>query len=51
MGWNVVYQFRKAQNEIDQYLKLVPLIALVDNARVRERQNCKSLKWIKMSTL
>ncbi|KAL4369218.1 hypothetical protein GQ457_05G012190 [Hibiscus cannabinus] len=37
MGWNIVYQFRKAQNEIDQYLKLVPLITLVDNARVRER--------------
>ncbi|KAI4386826.1 hypothetical protein MLD38_004725 [Melastoma candidum] len=37
MGWNIVYQFRKAQNEIDRYLKLVPLITLVDNARVRER--------------
>ncbi|XP_031494836.1 protein MID1-COMPLEMENTING ACTIVITY 1 [Nymphaea colorata] len=37
MGWNIVYQFRKAQTEIDRYLKLVPLIALVDNARVRER--------------
>ncbi|KAM7259115.1 hypothetical protein ACFE04_014856 [Oxalis oulophora] len=37
MGWNIVYQFRKAQNEIDQYLKLIPLITLVDNARVRER--------------
>ncbi|KAE8675733.1 Protein MID1-COMPLEMENTING ACTIVITY 2 [Hibiscus syriacus] len=37
MGWNIVYQFRKAQNEIDQYLKIVPLITLVDNARVRER--------------
>ncbi|CAM8921763.1 unnamed protein product [Rhodiola kirilowii] len=37
MGWNIVYQFRKAQNEIDQYLQLVPLITLVDNARVRER--------------
>lgn len=35
MGWNIVYQFRKAQNEIDRYLKLVPLITLVDNARVR----------------
>ncbi|KAK8694539.1 hypothetical protein V6N13_072088 [Hibiscus sabdariffa] len=35
MGWNIVYQFRKAQNEIDQYLKIVPLITLVDNARVR----------------
>ncbi|KAI4381784.1 hypothetical protein MLD38_007826 [Melastoma candidum] len=37
MGWNIVYQFRKAQNEIDRYLKLIPLITLVDNARVRER--------------
>ncbi|KAI9109637.1 hypothetical protein K1719_019267 [Acacia pycnantha] len=37
MGWNIVYQFRKAQNEIDRYLRLVPLITLVDNARVRDR--------------
>ncbi|KAK8569321.1 hypothetical protein V6N13_107160 [Hibiscus sabdariffa] len=37
MGWNIEYQFRKAQNEIDQYLKIVPLITLVDNARFRER--------------
>lgn len=37
MGWNIVYQFRKAQTEIDRYLKIVPLITLVDNARVRER--------------
>ncbi|RYR27320.1 hypothetical protein Ahy_B01g051372 isoform B [Arachis hypogaea] len=37
MGWNIVYQFRKAQNEIDRLLRLVPLITLVDNARVRER--------------
>ncbi|KAF3440333.1 hypothetical protein FNV43_RR18617 [Rhamnella rubrinervis] len=35
MGWNIVYQFRKAQNEIDRYLRLVPLITLVDNSRVR----------------
>ena len=35
MGWNIVYQFRKAQNEIDRLLRLVPLITLVDNARVR----------------
>ncbi|CAL5326510.1 unnamed protein product [Camellia sinensis] len=35
MGWNIVYQFRRAQNEIDRYLKIVPLITLVDNARVR----------------
>ena len=37
MGWNIVYQFRRAQNEIDRYLRLVPLITLVDNARVRVR--------------
>nr|XP_043607805.1 protein MID1-COMPLEMENTING ACTIVITY 1 isoform X2 [Erigeron canadensis] len=37
MGWNIVYQFRRAQNEIDRYLKIIPLISLVDNARVRER--------------
>ncbi|PWA75524.1 PLAC8 family protein [Artemisia annua] len=35
MGWNIVYQFRKAQNEIDNYLKIIPLITLVDNARER----------------
>lgn len=35
MGWNIVYQFRRAQSEIDQYLKIIPLITLVDNARVR----------------
>ncbi|CAH8345155.1 unnamed protein product [Eruca vesicaria subsp. sativa] len=37
MGWNIVYQFRKAQDEIDRFLKIIPLITLVDNARVRER--------------
>ncbi|KAK4492989.1 hypothetical protein RD792_000040 [Penstemon davidsonii] len=37
MGWNIVYQFRKAQVEIDRYLRIIPLITLVDNARVRER--------------
>lgn len=37
MGWNIVYQFRKAQNEIDRYLRIVPLITLVDNARLKER--------------
>ncbi|XP_004509394.1 protein MID1-COMPLEMENTING ACTIVITY 1-like [Cicer arietinum] len=37
MGWNIVYQFRKAQNEIDRYLRLVPLITLVDNTRVNAR--------------
>ncbi|ONM09862.1 DNA mismatch repair protein MLH1 [Zea mays] len=29
MGWNIIYQFRKAQSEIDNYLCLVPLITLV----------------------
>lgn len=37
MGWNIVNQFRRAQDEIDRYLKIIPLITLVDNARVRER--------------
>lgn len=45
MGWNIVYQFRRAQTEIDQYLKIIPLITLVDNARVRER-----LEYIEMDT-
>nr|KAJ0215685.1 hypothetical protein LSAT_V11C300155150 [Lactuca sativa] len=35
MGWNIFYQFGKSQNEIDRYLKIIPLITLVDNARVR----------------
>ncbi|GER30449.1 PLAC8 family protein [Striga asiatica] len=37
MGWNIVYQFRRAQEEIDRYLRIIPLIALIDNARVKER--------------
>lgn len=35
MGWTIEYQFRKAQDEIDRYLKIIPLITLVDNSRVR----------------
>lgn len=35
MGWNIVYQFRKHQDEIDRFLKIIPLITLVDNARIR----------------
>lgn len=35
MGWTIVYQFKKAQDEIDRYLKIIPLISLVDNSRVR----------------
>ncbi|XP_078442927.1 protein MID1-COMPLEMENTING ACTIVITY 1-like [Wolffia australiana] len=41
MGRNMASQFRKAQTEIDQYLMLIPLITLVDNARIKER-----LEWI-----
>ncbi|CAL9044932.1 cell number regulator 13-like isoform X1 [Musa acuminata AAA Group] len=37
MGWNIVYQFRRAQSEIDRYLRLIPLITLVDKHRIRER--------------
>ncbi|KAL8514795.1 hypothetical protein ACS0TY_013758 [Phlomoides rotata] len=37
MGWNIVYQFRRAQEEIDRYLRIIPLIALLDNARVKDR--------------
>ncbi|PWA83698.1 hypothetical protein CTI12_AA165720 [Artemisia annua] len=43
MGWTIVYQFKKAQDEIDRYLKIIPLISLVDNSRVRER-----LEYIEM---
>lgn len=35
MGWSIVYQFRLAQEEIDRYLRIIPLIALLDNARVK----------------
>nr|GMD99260.1 protein MID1-COMPLEMENTING ACTIVITY 1-like [Ipomoea batatas] len=37
MGWSIVYQFRRAQEEIDRYLRIIPLIALLDNARVKRR--------------
>lgn len=35
MGWNVVYQFRRVQSEIDRYLKLVPLISVVHEFRMQ----------------
>ncbi|KAA8539545.1 hypothetical protein F0562_026237 [Nyssa sinensis] len=35
MGWSIVYQFRQVQNEIDRYLKLVPLISLVHEYRIQ----------------
>ncbi|KAB1217658.1 Protein MID1-COMPLEMENTING ACTIVITY 1 [Morella rubra] len=34
-GWNVVYQFRQVQAEIDRYLRLVPLISLVHEFRMQ----------------
>lgn len=37
LGWTIVSQFRHSQAEIDRYLKLIPLIQLVDNKRVREK--------------
>ncbi|XVF24173.1 hypothetical protein REPUB_Repub13aG0104600 [Reevesia pubescens] len=36
MGWNIVYQFRQIQAEIDRYLKLVPLISLVHEFRMQK---------------
>ena len=35
MGWSVVYQFRHVQDEIDRYLRLVPLISLVHEFRMQ----------------
>ena len=35
MGWNVVYQFRQVQADIDRYLRLVPLISLVHEFRMQ----------------
>jgi hypothetical protein len=34
MGWVYVNKFRDYQDEIDKYLKLIPLISLVENSRV-----------------
>lgn len=35
MGWTYVNKFRDYQDEIDKYLKLIPLISLVEDNRVR----------------
>jgi hypothetical protein len=35
MGWSVVYQFRQVHDEIDRYLRLVPLISLVHEFRMQ----------------
>lgn len=37
MGWSIVYQFRQAQAEIDRFMKILPLISLVDGHRIQER--------------
>jgi hypothetical protein len=34
MGWSIVAQFKELQQEIDRYLRLIPLISLVENHRV-----------------
>ncbi|WOL07335.1 protein kinase 2A, chloroplastic-like [Canna indica] len=39
MGWNSVLQFRRAREEIDDYLKLIPLITLLDIVRSKEKVN------------
>ncbi|KAL3675146.1 hypothetical protein R1sor_025094 [Riccia sorocarpa] len=33
MGWHIVNQFKEYQCEIDRYLRLIPLISLVENHR------------------
>lgn len=40
MGWNIVNQFHKAQDEIGQHLKIIPLFIHVDNARFRVMKLC-----------
>ncbi|KNA22589.1 hypothetical protein SOVF_032510 [Spinacia oleracea] len=37
MGWSIVNQFKRAQDEIDRYLRIMPLLTLVTNARFKER--------------
>ena len=35
MGWSIVNQFKRAQDEIDRYLRIMPLLTLVSNARFK----------------
>jgi len=35
MGWSIVNQFKRAQDEIDRYLKIMPLLTLVTNTRFK----------------
>ncbi|KAF9674571.1 hypothetical protein SADUNF_Sadunf10G0140800 [Salix dunnii] len=45
MGWNVVYQFRQVQDEIDRYLRLVPLISLVHEFRLQNiQEGCQAIQ-------
>ncbi|XP_021771054.1 protein MID1-COMPLEMENTING ACTIVITY 1-like [Chenopodium quinoa] len=37
MGWSIVNQFKRIQDEIDRYLRIMPLLTLVSNARFKER--------------
>ncbi|CAM6089308.1 unnamed protein product [Calypogeia fissa] len=37
MGWSIVNQFKEYQLEIDRYLRLIPLITLVENHREKLR--------------
>ncbi|BBN12371.1 hypothetical protein Mp_5g19510 [Marchantia polymorpha subsp. ruderalis] len=37
MGWHIVNQFKDYQYEIDRYLRLIPLISLVENHREKLR--------------
>ncbi|KAH9559866.1 hypothetical protein CY35_06G077700 [Sphagnum magellanicum] len=37
MGWVYVNKFREYQDEIDKYLRLIPLISLVEDTRVIEK--------------
>ncbi|KAG0621052.1 hypothetical protein M758_4G264700 [Ceratodon purpureus] len=48
MGWVYVTKFRDYQDEIDKYLKLIPLISLVENSRERLRAITKDKRLYTM---
>jgi hypothetical protein len=48
MGWVYVTKFRDYQDEIDRYLRLIPLISLVDNTRERLRAITKDKRLYTM---
>ncbi|XP_034674311.1 protein MID1-COMPLEMENTING ACTIVITY 1-like [Vitis riparia] len=35
MGWSIVYQFRRVQDEINRYLRLVPLFLMVHDHQIQ----------------